>query len=150
MYRNKALALFLWLLALAPGPGLAASITVSLVLGDLDSQTALAAVRQMRADPALKSVRFAVYPSVGLAAADLSNLRASKIVLVQTIGRTLATQLAPELRALAARGGRAYAVGRTWDADFADLGLTRDDLLRDYMLAGGANNVANMTRLALA
>jgi cobaltochelatase CobN len=150
MFRNRLAASFFWLCCLCSTVAAAAPLTVSLVLGDLDSQTALAAVRQLRADPALKSVRFAVYPSVGLASADLADLRASKIVLVQTIGRTLATQLAPELRLLSGKGGRAYAVGRTWDADFADLGLTRDEGLRDYMLAGGADNVANMVRLALA
>lgn len=127
-----------------------APITVSLVLGDLDSQTALAAVRQLRADSALRDVVFAVYPSVDLRSADLSRLRASKLVFVQTTGRTLATQLAPELRAAATKGQHAFAVGRTWDGDFSDFGLLRDERLREYMAAGGPDNVANMVRLGLA
>lgn len=147
MYRNSVLALALWLWAALAH---AAPVTVSLVLGDLDSQTALTAVKQLQADPALRDVRFAIYPSVDLAEADLAALRAARLVLVQTVGRTLATRLAPELRAVVAQGGRAYAVGRTWDRDFTDFGLTRDDALRQYMLAGGPENVANMVRLALA
>jgi cobaltochelatase CobN len=147
MFRNRLLVCLLcWWSALAG----AAPLTVSLVLGDLDSQTALAAVRQLRADPALKGVRLAIYPSLGLAGADLAELRASRLVFVQTVGRALATQLAPEWRALAGKGAHVYAVGRTWDADFAELGLRRDEVLRDYMLAGGPDNVANMVRLALA
>ncbi|MBS1158411.1 MAG: cobalamin biosynthesis protein CobN [Proteobacteria bacterium] len=147
MCRNKLQALIFWLWA---GWLQAAPLTVSLVLGDLDSQTALAAVKQLRADSALRDVRFAIYPSVDLASADRGALQASRLVFVQTTGRNLATGLAAELRSIAARGGRAYAVGRTWDADFVDFGLTRDNLLRDYMLAGGPDNVANMVRLGLA
>lgn len=150
MSRIRQLALLLWLFAAGALPALAAPVTVSLVLGDLDSQTALLAVRQLQADRALRQVRFAIYPTVGLADADLAALRASRIVLVQTLGRTLATQLGDEFRQLAQRGGRVYAVGRTWDADFADRGLRQDDTLREYMIAGGPDNVANMVRLALA
>ncbi|TCJ18932.1 cobaltochelatase subunit CobN [Parasulfuritortus cantonensis] len=146
MSRNSLLAVLLWLFA---GPALAGPL-VSLVLGDLDSQTAVAAVRQLRADAGLRGVEFAVYGNTGLAEADLARLRRSRLVVVQTVGRQVALQLAPELRAVAARGGRAYAVGRTWDADFADLGLTLDEGLRAYMQAGGPDNVANLVRLALA
>ncbi len=147
MFLNKLLLLFacLWSCLACAAP-----VTVSLVLGDLDSQTALSAVRQLRSDPALRDVTFAVYPNVDLASADLSRLRASKLVFVQTTGRTLATQLAAEFKAAAAKGQRAYAVGRTWDSDFSDLGLLRDELLREYMNAGGPGNVANMVRLGLA
>ncbi|MFH1044138.1 MAG: cobaltochelatase subunit CobN [Pseudomonadota bacterium] len=139
-----ALSLWLWTLVATAAP-----ITVSLVLGDLDSVTAVEAVRQLRTDPALKEVRFAVYPSVNLALADLGALRASRLVFVQTVGRSLAQQLAPELKAIAARGSRSYAVGGTWDADFTGMGLTQDAALAAYMAAGGAENVAGMVRLAL-
>ncbi|WP_234085608.1 cobaltochelatase subunit CobN [Azonexus sp. R2A61] len=147
MYRNKLLVLLFcgWSL-LAWG----APTTVSLVLGDLDSQTAVAAVRQLHADPALRDVKFAIFPTIDLPASDLEPLRASRLVFVLTQGRTLATRLGPILQMQARQGQRAYAVGTTWDEDFAGLGLIRDETMREYMQAGGVGNVANMVRFALA
>ncbi|WP_026224381.1 cobaltochelatase subunit CobN [Methyloversatilis thermotolerans] len=147
MCLNRLLLLFL---ACCVNVAWGARSTVSLVLGDLDSRTALTAIDMLKRDAALRDIDYAVYPSTDLASADLAKLRASRVVFVLTMGRSLATQLGPDLSAQARRGQRAYAVGSTWDDDFRNFGLIKDDVLREYMFAGGPENVANMVRHALA
>jgi cobaltochelatase CobN len=147
MYRIKY---FLLLLLAWSAVSRAAPVQVSFVLGDIDSQTALAATKILKADPQLRQVRYAIYPATDLEAADFTKLRASRLVLVQTTGRTLATRFADQFREIARQGGKVYAIGATWDQDFTGFGLTRDEELRAYMVAGGASNLVNMTRLALA
>lgn len=143
------LLLLAWLLLFAAGAR-AQPVEVSLLLGDIDSMTAIAAARQLRADPALRGVRLHAYPSNDIRSRDLSGLERSRLVLVQTVGWTLAKAIAPEVAQVRARGGRAFAVGSTWDDDIRALGFERDDSLRAYMAAGGPGNVANMVRAALA
>jgi cobaltochelatase CobN len=147
MFRNKILLL---LLACWMNVAWGARTTISLVLGDLDSRTAAAAIELLNRDAALRAIDYVVYPSTDLGNADLAALRASRVVFVLTMGRSLAIRLGPELSAQARRGQRAYAVGTTWDDDFNDFGLIKDDALREYMAAGGPENVANMVRHALA
>jgi cobaltochelatase CobN len=145
---RRLLALTL-LLLLGAACARAQSVEVSLLLGDIDSMTAIEAARQLRADPTLRGVRIHVYPSNEIRSRDLSGLERSRVVLVQTVGWTLAKAIAPELAKLRARGGRAFAVGSTWDNDIQALGFERDESLRAYMAAGGPGNVANMVRAAL-
>ncbi|MBL8532950.1 MAG: cobaltochelatase subunit CobN, partial [Betaproteobacteria bacterium] len=127
----------------------AAPTEVSLLLGDLDSMTAVEAARILRQDRKLADIRFNVYPASEIRSRDLDPLKRSRVVLLQTVGRTLAHAVAPELDHVRKQGGRVYAVGVSWDDDLAKLGLVRDDNLRAYMAAGGPANVANMVRAAL-
>ncbi len=143
----RALALVLLLTFAAPAR--AAPVDVSLLLGDLDSTTAIEAVRMLRQDKRLRDVRIHTFPATDIRTRDLSALARSRVVLIQTVGNVLATTVAPELATMQRRGGRAYAVGSSWNDDLARLGLVRDDELRAYMAAGGPVNVANMVRAAL-
>lgn len=142
------LALVLWL-GLAT-VALAARIEVSLLLGDLDSLTAIEAVRMLRQDPALRDVRVHAYPATDIRSRDLAPLARSRVVLVQTVGNGLSQAVEPELRQVKARGGKAYAVGSSWNDTLAAIGLERDAELREYMAAGGPANIAHMVRRALA
>lgn len=141
----KFLSLLIVLLAVA-GHALA---DVALLLGDTDSTTAVEAVRLLKNDTAFKGERFHIYPSTDLRARDLGPLRASRLVLVQTVGTSLARSVAPEIAQIRQRGGRVYSVGSTWNDDLARLGFLRDPKLTAYMAAGGPANVANMVRAAL-
>ena len=143
------LLLVAWLLLAASGAR-AQPLEISLLLGDIDSMTAIEAARLLRAEPALRQVRIHVYPSTDIRARDLAGLERSRLVLVQTVGWSLAKAIAPEVAQVRARGGRVFAVGSTWDDEIRAVGLERDETLRAYMAAGGPGNVANMVRAALA
>ncbi|NOV30538.1 cobaltochelatase subunit CobN [Methylomonas sp. ZR1] len=152
MYRNKCWAwlpaLLLWLAAssaFAETP-----LNLSLILGDLDSQTAVAATAKLQNDPLLQGVKLRVYSSSKLAQADQAELQQSNLVLAQITGRGILREGGEVFKQIAAHGGKLYAVGLSYDADFADYGLQLDKDLQAYMSAGGADNAANMIRLALA
>ena len=108
----------------------AAPTEVSLLLGDLDSMTAVEAARILRQDRKLADVRFNVYPASEIRSRDLAPLKRSRLVLLQTVGRTLAHAVSPELDHVRKQGGRVYAVGVSWDDDLAKLGLIRDESMR--------------------
>ena len=126
------------------------TIDVSLLLGDTDSLTAIEAIRILRSDPALARVRFHAYPANRIDKRDLSAFETSRLAFVQTVGWNLARAVAPQIEALNRSGGKAFAVGPTWDDQLRSLGLLRDDALTAYMTASGPGNVANMVRAALA
>ncbi len=153
MYRNKMWAYLLALgLMLLSGRVFAESATLnlSLILGDLDSQTAVEATAKLQNDPLLKGVSIRVYSSSKLAQADNAELQKSNLVLAQITGRGILREGGDVFKQIAANGGKLYAVGLSYDADFADYGLQLDKALQAYMSAGGADNAANMIRLALA
>jgi cobaltochelatase CobN len=132
--------------AQAKGP----TVRVTLLPGDLDTLTAAQAVSTLRADPALASVAFDVLPSSGLDVAARQRLAAADLVLVNTVGEALVRSLGPEIQVLTRRGAKVHAVGSTWNDGLQRMGLLRDPALASYMAAGGAGNVAQMLRAALA
>ncbi|MBD9363724.1 cobaltochelatase subunit CobN [Methylomonas fluvii] len=147
-YRAWLLTLLLWL---AAGSATAETpINLSLILGDLDSQTAVAATAKLQNDPLLQGVKLRVYSSSKLAQADQAEMQQSNLVLAQITGRGILREGGEVFKQIAAHGGKLYAVGLSYDADFADYGLQLDKDLQAYMSAGGADNAANMVRLALA
>lgn len=126
------------------------SVRLSLLPGDLDTLTAAQAVATLRADPALAGVAFDVLPSSGLDAAARQKLQAADVVLINTVGEALLRSVTPEVEALVRRGAKVHAVGSTWNEGLQRMGLLRDPKLQAYMAAGGASNVAQMLRAALA
>ncbi|BBL56594.1 cobaltochelatase subunit CobN [Methylomonas koyamae] len=151
MYLNKYWAWLLTLLLWVAAGSAAAEtpLNLSLILGDLDSQTAVAATVKLQNDPLLQGVKLRVYSSSKLAQADQTELQQSNLVLAQITGRSILREGGEVFKQIAARGGKLYAVGLSYDADFADYGLQLDKDLQAYMSAGGADNAANMIRLAL-
>ena len=139
------LALFLLLGSIS----VASAAEISLVLGDTDSVTAIEAARQLKADPALAGTQVHVYPLRDFSSRDLSGLRRSRVVLVNTVGMVLSRALAPEIASITALGGKVFAVGITWDKQVEALGMARDAGLAAYMAAGGADNIVNMAKQAL-
>jgi len=148
--RILRLLVVMWALWFAQPGQASEKLTVALLLGDLDSATAVEAVRLLQADPALSEVRFAVLPASGLRSMDLTPLRKARLVLVNTVGLALARDVAPEMDIIKQNRGKVFAVGSSWSDDVAKLGFIRDEKLRAYMAAGGPENVAGMVRAALA
>ncbi|BBU63709.1 hypothetical protein MSC49_36440 [Methylosinus sp. C49] len=144
------LAAIFVLIAVAPCGARAERIELSLMLGDIDSVTAIEAIRRLRADPALAEVESHVIPAKDFAAVDRASLRRSRIILVNAVGMTLARAIASEIPEIERNGGKVFAVGTSWDAQVAGLGLKRDETLAAYMAAGGVDNVVGMTLAALS
>ena len=147
MCRSKfALWLLLWLAL----PVSAAPLQLSLILGDLDSQTAIEASRRLQKDPLLQDVQLRIVSSANLAQANAEQLKQSQLVLVQLTGRNLLREGGELFKQIAANGGQLIAIGQSYDADFAGYGLQQDKMLQAYMQAGGADNMVSMIRLAAA
>ena len=68
-FATLALLCFVRPVVAAESPG------VALLLGDIDSATAVEAVRLLKSDPALRGVRFSVFPASDLRSRDLRPLR---------------------------------------------------------------------------
>src|SRR5574343_54170 len=111
MYRNKywawLLTVLLWLVA---GSAVAESaINLSLILGDLDSQTAVEATAKLQNDPLLKDVTVRVYSSSKLAQADKAALQQANLVLAQITGRGILREGGDIFKQIAASGSKLYA-----------------------------------------
>ena len=132
-----------------PGFQVPAQQKFRLLLGDTDSVTAIEAARRLKADPALAGTRIHVYPLRDFSSRDLSGLRRSRVVLVDTVGMGLAHCPRAGDASIAAQGGKVFAVGPTWDKQIEALGMKRDAGLAAYVAAGGASNIVNMVKQAL-
>ncbi|WGS85085.1 cobaltochelatase subunit CobN [Methylomonas sp. UP202] len=138
------------ILLMVAGPVWSAPLQLSLILSDLDSQTAIEASRSLQKDPLLQGVQLCIVSSANLAQANAEQLKQSQLALVQLTGRGLLREGGDLFKQIAANGGQLVAVGQSFDADFPQYGLQQDKMLQAYMQAGGADNVANMIRLAVA
>jgi len=136
-----------------------APIRVSLMMGGNDTVTAADAARILKADPAMRNVKVRVYSLLDFPAhtatagtpADKSFLLQSQHIFVSTsVGRRFIDLAGAEIKQATQAGGQAYIVGSVWDTDFASFGLTKRPELTAYKDAGGAVNMANMVRAALA
>lgn len=137
----------------------AATINVSLMMGGNDTVTAADAARLLKADPAMRNVKVRVYSLLDFPAhtatagvpANKTFLTQSQYVFVSTsVGRRFIDLAGDEIKKATQAGGQAYIVGNVWDADFASFGLTKKPELTAYKEAGGAVNMANMVRAAVA
>ncbi|NOT19372.1 MAG: cobaltochelatase subunit CobN [Sideroxydans sp.] len=159
MFRSNLLRFFLacgMLLALTAH---AATINIALMMGGNDTATAADAARLLKADPALRNVKVKVYSMLDFPeqaetsaeAATRTLLARSQHIFVSTsVGRRFVELAGQEIKLATQAGGKAYIVGGVWDADFASFGLIKAPDLRAYKEAGGAVNMANMVRVALA
>ncbi|MDD2720849.1 MAG: cobaltochelatase subunit CobN [Gallionella sp.] len=152
---NYLLAIILFACATA---ALAAPLSVSLMMGGNDTATAADAARLLKTDPALRDVKVRVYSMLDFperatveTLAHAAALAKSNIIFVSTsVGRRFIDLAGVQIKQATQAGGSAYIVGGVWDADFASFGLTKSPALTAYKEAGGAINMANMVRAALA
>ena len=128
---------------------LAAPLSIVLVPGDPATPAALSAIKQLRQDSALKDVRFHILPTTTMGERQLAVLAGSDAALVHNMGRDLANAIAPAVRTMSERGGKAFAVGSPFEEGERRAGLTRDEELRAYTQAGGADNLAAMVKRLL-
>ncbi|NOT65954.1 MAG: cobaltochelatase subunit CobN [Methylotenera sp.] len=138
---------------------LAAPIKVSLMMGGNDTATAVDAAHLLKADPAMREVQIKVwsmldFPSQAApdrARADTTFLKQSQHIFISTsVGRRFIDLAGEDIKQATKAGGSAYIVGNVWDADFPSFGLSKKPELTAYKEAGGAVNMANMVRAAVA
>ena len=144
--RHRALALLFYTLCQL---AVAAPLSIVLVPGDPATPAALSAIKQLRQDSALNDVRFHILPTTTMGEKQLAVLAGSDAALVHNMGRDLANAIAPAVRQMNERGGKAFAVGSPFEEGERRAGLTRDEELRAYTQAGGADNLAAMVKRLL-
>jgi len=144
-----SLVLLLGLLGLVCGPASARPLSIVLIPGDPSTQAALAAVKQLRQESALNEVAFHILPTTTLGEKQLAVLAAADAALVHNMARDLSERIAPAVSQMKERGARAFAVGAPFEEGERKAGLTRDEELRAYTAAGGAENMAAMIKRLL-
>ncbi len=127
-----------------------APVKVALLTGDVHSAPALAALAELRRDPALRDVTVRIFAGPAVTEEDRRFARSCDIAIAYTRYGALLRALEPELRAAGARGALLAGVGGPLDPEFADLGFRRDPALAAYFAAGGPANLAHLVRAALA
>ncbi|MCP5516279.1 MAG: cobaltochelatase subunit CobN [Verrucomicrobiales bacterium] len=128
----------------------AAPVKIALLTGDASSAAALAAVHELRQDPALRNVTVRVFPRIEFSQVDRHFVAESDILIGYPRYAALLRGLADEIRAAGQRGSLLAAVGETLEPESSDLGFRRDPELAAYFDAGGQANLAQMVRAALA
>ncbi len=145
--------LFWWVL-LAPAPGAADKLHVSLLLGDLPTKAALEAVQDIyRAYPRLRHrLAFHVFPHLQphRRPADLPSLKNSRLAFIMIMGRDMVEAAKPELREAIQKGGVVYYVmGGSYNDEDKALGIKSDPQLQEYFSEGGKENIKNGLLLAI-
>ena len=126
----------------------AKDLNIVLIPGDQLTLATISATKLLRAEPAYARLRFAVLPQSLLGPADLKALAQADVVFARHMVGTSGQQTAAAMQSVAARQGRLYGIGQN-EGVSAKLGLREDLGLAAYADAGGADNLANMLRLAL-
>jgi cobaltochelatase CobN len=126
----------------------ARNLRIVLIPGDSLMLPTVRAIRQLKAERAYAGLRFDVLPQALLGAGDLERLAQADLVFARHMVGSAGEATATAMQAVAARRGRLYGIGQNEGVP-ARLGLVEDPALRAYADAGGADNLANMLRLAL-
>lgn len=137
-------------LAVACPAATAVPVKVALLCGDAQSAAALAAVAELRRDPALRDVTVRFYPHAEVTADERRFVAESDIVIGYPRYGALLRALAPEIRTAVERQALVVSVGGLLDSDGADLGFKRDAALAAYFTSGGQANLVQLVRAALA
>ncbi len=130
-------------------------IKASLLLGDTNSRTSIEAIKrakskETRADiKGLENVSFHVYPSKGIRSKDLTNLKESKLVIIQTMDRQIVEAIKPELEEAIKKGAKVYGVSGIYDEEHKKMGIILDPKISEYHKHGGSENIKNMLLYAL-
>lgn len=128
----------------------AAPVKVSLLTGDAHSSAAIGAITELRRDPAFREVTVRAFLRAELTEADRRFVRESDIIIGYPRQAWLLRAFGDEIRAAAGRGSLVASVGGALDAEFSELGFTRDAALAAYFDGGGQANLVQMVRAALA
>jgi cobaltochelatase CobN len=121
---------------------------IVVIPGDQATQAMVQAVKQLKAEPAFKAANFRILPQALLSDADIAALEKADVVFARHMVGTIGERVIGAMQKVSARGKPIYGTGQN-DGASTKLGLREDVALRAYADAGGADNLANMLRLAM-
>lgn len=124
----------------------AATHTIALQLGDVDSRPAVMAVRALEAELRAADTRVRIIPATAISQGERDVLARADVFVVNSVARQTVQSIAPELKLLQQRGSSVYAVGGMPDETLKSLGVQSDRTISDYHRAGGTENLANLIR----
>lgn len=147
MFPNNLLQpFFAILLACGVGGAQAATHTIALQLGDVDSRPAVMAVRVLEGELRAADVRVRIIPATGMSRAEREVLAGADVFVVNSVARHTVQALMPELKRLQQRRSAVFAVGGAPDEALRSLGVQVDGTIDAYHRAGGTENLANLLR----
>ncbi len=126
--------------------GFCCACRVTLLLGDHYTKITLQAIRSVSRVSELKSVQFDTYTTKTIGKANLQSLRASDLVIIQVMDRTIQKELEQDLSQVLERGGKVFVVGGLYDDELRRLGYEYDSQVEKYYRWGGVDNIENMLR----
>ncbi|MCP5360295.1 MAG: cobaltochelatase subunit CobN [Steroidobacteraceae bacterium] len=142
--------LLLWLGSSLPQAWAAGAVRVAFLPGELDGPNAHAAAELLRQELPADALDLRIYRRVDVDEQARVFLAEADLILVRTVGRIDAELIRDEVATVRARGGRAFALGPSFDDQIAAIGLVQDARLAEYFDHGGTQNLANLLRAALA
>jgi cobaltochelatase CobN len=155
MYRNKIapswIFFLLWtfiVLSIPSSNAAAASRSLVLVMGDVESRPAVLAVRTLQAELRTLNVVIRIIPA-SAASADRNALANADVAVVNVLGQQAMQAISTELQTLQQNGKPVLAVGNPADHSLQALGVREDKTVLAYHRAGGPENMANMLRHVL-
>jgi len=125
-------------------------LKAALLIGDTNSITALEAVKLIKKDhPELNGLSFYVYPSKDIRSKDLTNLKESRLIIIQVMDRMLVETVKPELEEAIKKGAKVYGVSGAYGDEHKKMGIIFEHKISDYHQNGGIENLKNMLLYAL-
>lgn len=127
------------------------SLKVSILLGDTNSRTAIEALKLIKNEhPELEKISFYIYPSKDIKSRNLTNLKESRLIIIQVMDRQLVEAVKPELEEAIKKGGKVYAVSGAYSEEHKKMGILLDPKIWEYHQNGGSQNLKNMILYALS
>jgi len=127
----------------------AASHTIALQLGDVDSRPAVMAVRALEGELRAADARVRIIAATGISQGEREVLAQADVFVFNSVARQTVQAITPELKLLQRRRSVVYAVGGAPDESLKALGVQTDRTISDYHRAGGTENLANLIRHVL-
>ena len=144
MFRNRWSSVVAFLLLTTTTVWGAEPMGVSLLLGDQATRRVADELALLhRQQPALAHADIRLLPGTGFSETERRHIATSRVIVIQLVGRQLLDAVRAELIEAQAGGARIYGYGGSDEQEYAALGIRRDERVRAYFEAGGADNVRN-------
>lgn len=123
---------------------------VSLLLGDSSLRQSSSVIKDIYSEfDLITDTDIRIYSSTKLNEQDLSHLRQSDLIIIQTIGRNLINRVQLDLQQAMNNGAKVYAFGTSINETDKNAGIIEDPQVQQYFVNAGANNIRNGLLYAL-
>ncbi len=122
----------------------------SLLLGDSSLRQSSSVIKDIYSEfDLITDTDIRIYSSTKLNEQDLSHLRQSDLIIIQTIGRNLINRVQLDLQQAMNNGAKVYAFGTSINETDKNAGIIEDPQVQQYFVNAGANNIRNGLLYAL-